>query len=63
MLKTRNLQTYYGRIRVMDNVSLSVKPGEVVTLIGANGAGKSTILNCISGLIPCREGEIFFQDQ
>jgi branched-chain amino acid transport system ATP-binding protein len=40
-----------------------VKPGEVVTLIGANGAGKSTILNCISGLIPCREGEIFFQDQ
>ena len=47
----------------MDNVSLSVKPGEVVTLIGANGAGKSTILNCISGLIPCREGEIFFQDQ
>mgnify|MGYP000240563899 FL=1 len=63
LLKTRNLQTYYGRIRVLDNVSLSVKPGEVVTLIGANGAGKSTILNCISGLIPCREGEIFFQDQ
>jgi branched-chain amino acid transport system ATP-binding protein len=40
-----------------------VKPGEVVTLIGANGAGKSTILNCISRLIPCREGEIFFQGQ
>ena len=59
----RNLQTYYGRIRVLDNVSLSVKPGEVVTLIGANGAGKSTILNCISRLIPCREGEIFFQGQ
>ena len=63
MLKIRNLQTYYGRIRVLDNVSLSVKPGEVVTLIGANGAGKSTILNCISRLIPCREGEIFFQGQ
>jgi branched-chain amino acid transport system ATP-binding protein len=63
LLRIRNLQTYYGRIRVLDNVSLSVKPGEVVTLIGANGAGKSTILNCISGLIPCREGEIFFQDQ
>jgi branched-chain amino acid transport system ATP-binding protein len=63
LLRIRNLQTYYGRIRVLDNVSLSVKPGEVVTLIGANGAGKSTILNCISGLIPCREGEILFQDQ
>jgi len=63
LLKIRNLQTYYGRIRVLDNVSLSVKPGEVVTLIGANGAGKSTILNCISRLIPCREGEIFFQGQ
>ena len=63
MLKIRNLQTYYGRIRVLDNVSLSVKPNEVVTLIGANGAGKSTILNCISRLIPCREGEIFFQGQ
>jgi len=63
LLRIRNLQTYYGRIRVLDNVSLSVKPGEVVTLIGANGAGKSTILNCISRLIPCREGEIFFQGQ
>jgi branched-chain amino acid transport system ATP-binding protein len=63
LLKIRNLQTYYGRIRVLDNVSLSVKPNEVVTLIGANGAGKSTILNCISRLIPCREGEIFFQGQ
>ena len=63
MLKIRNLQTYYGRIRALDNVSLSVKPGEVVTLIGANGAGKSTILNCISRIIPCREGEIVFQGQ
>ena len=63
MLRIRNLQTYYGRIRVLDNVSLSVQANEVVTLIGANGAGKSTILNCISRLIPCREGEIFFQGQ
>ena len=63
MLKIRNLQTFYGRIRVLDNVSLSVKPGEIVTLIGANGAGKSTMLNCISSLIPSREGEILFQGQ
>jgi branched-chain amino acid transport system ATP-binding protein len=61
LLRIRNLQTYYGRIRVLENVSLSVKAGEVVTLIGANGAGKSTILNCISRLIPCRQGEILFQ--
>ena len=61
MLRIRNLQTFYGRIRVLDNVSLSVKPGEIVTLIGANGAGKSTILNCISRLITCRHGEIFFE--
>jgi branched-chain amino acid transport system ATP-binding protein len=63
LLKLRNLQTFYGRIRVLDNVSLSVKPGEIVTLIGANGAGKSTMLNCISSLIPSREGEILFQGQ
>ena len=63
MLKLRNLQTFYGRIRVLDNVSLSLKPGEIVTLIGANGAGKSTMLNCISSLIPSREGEILFQGQ
>jgi branched-chain amino acid transport system ATP-binding protein len=61
LLKIRNLQTFYGRIRVLDNVSLSVKPGEIVTLIGANGAGKTTMLNCISSLIPSREGEILFQ--
>ena len=63
MLKIRNLQTFYGRIRVLDNVSLSVKTGEIVTLIGANGAGKSTMLNCISSLIPSKEGEILFQGQ
>jgi branched-chain amino acid transport system ATP-binding protein len=63
LLKIRNLQTFYGRILVLDNVSLSVKPGEIVTLIGANGAGKSTMLNCISSLIPSREGEILFQGQ
>ena len=61
MLKVRNLQTFYGRIRAVDNVSLSVKEGEIVTLIGANGAGKSTILNSISGLISFRQGVVFFQ--
>ena len=63
MLKIRNLQTFYGGLRVLENVSLSVKPGEIVTLIGANGAGKSTMLNCISSLIPIKEGEIIFRGQ
>ena len=61
MLKVRSLQTFYGRVRALDTVSLSVRPREIVTLIGANGAGKSTILNSISGVIPSREGEILFQ--
>ena len=63
MLRICNLQTYYGRVRALDNVSLSVKPGEIVTLIGANGAGKSTILNTISGLIKSSKGEILFRGQ
>ncbi len=62
MLRIKNLHTYYGRIRAIDNVSLHVRAGEIVSLIGANGAGKTTILNTISGLIPCAQGEIYFQD-
>ncbi|UCG13435.1 MAG: ABC transporter ATP-binding protein [Deltaproteobacteria bacterium] len=63
MLRIRNLQTFYGQIRALDNVSLSVKEGEVVTLIGANGAGKSTLLNTVSCLIPSRQGEVSFQGE
>jgi branched-chain amino acid transport system ATP-binding protein len=63
LLRIRNLETFYGRVRALDQVSLSVKPGEIVTLIGANGAGKSTILNTISGLVPSRRGEIIFQSE
>jgi branched-chain amino acid transport system ATP-binding protein len=62
MLRIKNLHTYYGRIKAIDNVSLHVRAGEIVSLIGANGAGKTTILNTISGLIPCAQGEIYFQD-
>jgi branched-chain amino acid transport system ATP-binding protein len=61
LLKIRSLDTFYGRVRALDAVSLSVRPREIVTLIGANGAGKSTILNSISGLVPSRVGEIIFQ--
>ena len=51
MLEVRNIQTYYGNIQALKNVSLSINEGEIVTLIGANGAGKSTTLNSIMGLV------------
>ena len=61
MLRLVNVNSYYGLIRVLKNLSLHVSPGEIVTLIGANGAGKSTTLRAISGLQPVREGEIHFE--
>ncbi len=63
MLRVKNLDTYYGRIKALENVSLHVGAGEIVSLIGANGAGKTTVLNTISGLIPCAQGEIYFEDR
>ncbi|MBN1843740.1 MAG: ABC transporter ATP-binding protein [Deltaproteobacteria bacterium] len=62
MLRIKNLHTYYGRIKALDNVSLHVQAGEIVSLIGANGAGKTTILNTVSGVISCTQGEIYFED-
>lgn len=62
MLRIKNLHTYYGRIKALDNVSLHVRAGEIVSLIGANGAGKTTILNTVSGVISCAQGEIYFED-
>ena len=61
MLRIRNLRCYYGRIRAINGVSLSVRPQELITLIGANGAGKSTMLQTICGLLPNWEGEIQFE--
>jgi len=58
MLRIRNLKCYYGRIRAINGVSLSVRPKELIALIGANGAGKSTMLQTIAGLLPHWEGEI-----
>ncbi|HYB21243.1 MAG TPA: ABC transporter ATP-binding protein [Thermodesulfobacteriota bacterium] len=60
MLRVENLSIFYGRIRALHNFTLHVEPREVVALIGANGAGKSTIINAISGLISPAEGEIHF---
>jgi branched-chain amino acid transport system ATP-binding protein len=60
MLKIKNINTYYGQVHALKNVSLHLSEGEIVTLIGANGAGKTTILNSISSVVPPRTGEIIF---
>jgi branched-chain amino acid transport system ATP-binding protein len=63
MLEVRNLHVGYGVISALQGVSLSVKAGSIVTLIGANGAGKSTTLRAISGLVKPRDGEILWNGQ
>lgn len=60
MLELLNINTYYGNIQALHDISLHVKAGEIITLIGANGAGKSTILMSVCGIVPPREGEILF---
>ena len=60
MLQLKNVNTYYGKIHALKNVSLHLELGEIVTLIGANGAGKTTILNTISGVTPAACGEVLF---
>jgi len=63
MLKIENIQTFYGNIQALQDVSIEINEGEIITLIGANGAGKSTTLMSISGLEPARHGKITFEDQ
>ena len=62
LLEVSGVHTFYGNIEALKGVSLTVEEGEVVTLIGSNGAGKSTTLRSISGLTPPREGSIKFED-
>jgi branched-chain amino acid transport system ATP-binding protein len=61
MLKVEDLQVYYGSIHAIKGVSFEVNEGEIVTLIGANGAGKSTTLNTVGGLLKPRSGKITFE--
>jgi branched-chain amino acid transport system ATP-binding protein len=61
MLELRNVETFYGNIMALKRVSLSVSEGEIITLIGANGAGKSTTLMTVCGIVPPRNGEILFR--
>ena len=62
LLEVSDLHTFYGNIEALKGISLTVDEGEVVTLIGSNGAGKSTTLRSICGLTPPREGSVKFED-
>jgi len=63
MLEVDNIHTYYGNIHALKGVSITVEEGEIVTLIGANGAGKSTTLWTIAGLIKPRQGKVFLEGE
>ena len=63
LLKLDNVKTYYGNIRALKGISLEVAEGEIVCLIGGNGAGKSTSLMTISGVLTPEEGDIIYQGQ
>ena len=60
MLRIKNLESGYGRLKVLKKVTMHIRSGEIVTIIGANGAGKSSLLRTIAGLLPARSGEILF---
>lgn len=63
MLNVENVQAGYGNILALKNVSLEINQGEIITLIGANGAGKSTTLMTISGIVNCRQGRVLFRGE
>lgn len=60
LLQLKNVETYYGGIQALKGIDITVNKGEVVTLIGSNGAGKSTTLKSISGLVKVKKGNIFY---
>lgn len=63
LLNVNNIDVYYGRIKALHNVSVAIPRGQIVTLLGANGAGKSTTLKAISGIIPAAAGSITLEDK
>ncbi len=63
MLEIKDLEVYYGVIQAIKGVSFEVNEGEVIALIGANGAGKTTILHTVTGLIPSKAGKVIFEGQ
>lgn len=63
MLTLENIVTHYGNIQALKGITLDVKQGEIVTIIGANGAGKTTALKTICGLVPATSGKVCFEDK
>jgi len=63
LLEIKNINCFYGDVQVIYDVSMHIDEGEVISLIGANGAGKSTMLRTISGLMKPRSGEVIFENQ
>jgi branched-chain amino acid transport system ATP-binding protein len=63
MLEARQMEVCYGEFLALRGINFTVKEGELVTIIGANGAGKSTILRAVMGLVRCRKGEILFKGE
>ena len=63
LLEVRNIEAGYGASQVLFGVSLSIQPHQVVSLMGRNGMGKSTTIKCITGALPVRKGQIFFEGQ
>jgi len=63
MLRIKNVESGYGRLKVLKKVTMHIRQGEIVTIIGANGAGKTSLLRTVSGLIRARSGEILFDMQ
>jgi len=63
VLELKNVKTYYGNIHALKGIDITVEKGEIITLIGANGAGKSTTLMSVCGIVPPRSGSIIFEGE
>ena len=63
MLKLKNIHTYYGNIQALKGIDLEISEGEIISLIGANGAGKSTTLMTTCGIVPAKQGSVEFKGQ
>lgn len=63
LLEVKNMNVYYGVIHAVKDISFKVNEGDIVTLIGANGAGKTTILQTLTGIVPLKSGQVIYQDK